>query len=234
MSENKDRIYIPINKRPAEDRPREKLWQHGAEALSSNELLAILVRKGSTHHSALQVADDLLATTDAGLHGLAAKHPRELRRIKGIGEANGAQILAALEIARRLNLPRQEGAQVRLETIEDVAEYYRKRYGAGAPEKFVAFFINRQHRLLGELLVSQGGSNAVVVDPKRVYREALLCDAKAVILAHNHPGGSLEASDEDAKLTRRLVAAGENVSIPIVEHVVVTEKEQVGLIAALG
>lgn len=234
MNESTNRIYIPINKRPTEDRPREKLWAHGAEALSSTELIAILVRKGSKHRSALQVADDLLATTDAGLHGLAAKHPKELCQIKGIGEANGAQILAALEIARRLSLPRQEAAHVHLETVEDVAAYYRRRYDSGSPEKFVAFFINRQHRLLGELLVSRGGSNATVVDPKRVYREALLYDAKAVILAHNHPGGSTVASDEDVKLTRRLVAAGGHVSIPIVEHVVITEGAQAGMIETLG
>ncbi len=230
MSTNTERIYIPINRRPVEDRPREKLWKNGAEALSSAELVGILVRQGSKHHSAVQVAEDLLSGTEDGLHGLEAKHPREFLQIKGIGKANGAEILAALEIARRLRQPRPKGTVIRLETIEDVADYFRARYGAGAPEKFVAFFINRQYRLLGEVLVAQGGSNAVVVDPKRVYKEALLHDTRAVIVAHNHPGGGLEPSAEDKKLTEQLQQAGGTFSIHVAQHVIVTRDGARGIL----
>lgn len=230
MSTSAERIYIPINKRPAEDRPREKLWKNGAETLSSAELLGILVRQGAKHRSALQVAEDLLSGIEDGLHGLEARHPMELLKVKGIGRANGAHILAALEIARRLRAPQRQGTVTCLETIDDVAEHFRARYGAGAPEKFVAFFINRQHRLLGEMLVAQGGGNAVVVDPKRVYREALLCEAKALILAHNHPGDGLEPSADDKKLTEQLQQAGSTFAIQVAQHVIVTRDSAAGIL----
>lgn len=226
------RIYIPLSARPVEDRPREKLWQKGAESLSNAELLAILIRAGHTGRSAIQVADDLLASVPEGVSGLSKNHRRELLRTKGIGKANGASIAAALEIARRLNTAPCLGGSVYLETVEDVADYYRQHYMPSHVEKFVAFFITRRHRLLGETLIATGGSNAVVVDPQRVYKDALAHDAKAVILAHNHPGGGTTPSKHDSELTNRLSAAGELFAIPVVEHVIITSDSAEGMIGA--
>jgi DNA repair protein RadC len=184
---------------------------------------------GTRGRSAIQVAQDILDLHEDGVAALAKLTPQELARTKGIGPAKAATISAALALAQRVNQAPKKEHPI-LESIEDVADYFRSHYGPESPEKFVAFYINRRHRLLGELEVSRGGTNAVVVDPQRVFKEAVLRDARAIILAHNHPGGSLEPSQQDLDLTKRLEDAGKIFSIPIVEHVIVTQVSEVGLI----
>lgn len=223
--------YVSLKNRPPSDRPRERLWQIGAEKLSNAELLAILIRTGTEGRSAIQVAEDLLSQT-GGVHQLAQLSPSEIRRTKGMGHANTAALVAALELSRRAHQP-QLAEKIYLHTTEDVACYFRRQYKASTPEKFVALFINKNHLLLGDLEVSRGGSNAVVVNPQRVFKEALLLDAKAVILAHNHPGGNVNPTPQDISLTGELQSAGELFRIPVVEHVIVTPDEHTGF-ADLG
>lgn len=215
--------YVPLKDRPASDRPRERLWQVGPDKLSNAELLAILIRAGTEGRSAIQVAEDLLSKAGS-LHNLAGWTPAEIRRTKGLGKAKTAAVAAAFELSRRLQHP-PPPEKTSLRSVDEVASFYRHHYGAGPPEKFVAFFINRNHGLLGQLEVSRGGSDAVVVSPQRIFREALLHDAKAIILAHNHPGGDINPSEEDVALTSGLQAGGQIFSIPVIEHVIVTEHD---------
>lgn len=225
------RIYIPLNKRALEEQPRERLLRHGADKLSSAELIAILLRTGTRGRSAIQVAEELLDSQIGGVSGLKLLSPLELSQIKGIGPAKAAAISAAFELASRATPDTTASKHRYLETVEDVASHFRRHYGAGSPEKFVAFYINQKYRLLGELEVSRGGSNAVVVNPQRVFKDAVLHEAKAVILAHNHPGGSLEPSKQDLELTEQLEKAGKIFAIPIVEHVIVSADEERGLLS---
>jgi len=206
--------------------------RHGPEKLSSTELIAILLRIGTTGRSALQVAEDLLESQADGVAGLRSLSPLELARIKGIGPAKAAAISAAFELASRATGKTDSSGHQYLETVEDVASHFRRHYGAGSPEKFAAFYINRKYRLLGEIEVSRGGSNAVVVNPQRVFKDAVLHEAKAVILAHNHPGGSLEPSKRDHELTEQLKEAGKIFAIPVVEHVIVSESGGFGMLSA--
>jgi DNA repair protein RadC len=191
-------------------------------------LLAILLRVGKRGRSAIQVADDLIESQPDGIKSIEGLSVKELTRISGIGPTKAITIKAALALARKIR-DAPEPTRVYLETIEDVADHFRRNYGAGIPEKFVAFFINKRHRLLHEKEIARGSGNAVVVDPKVIFKEAVLCDARAIILAHNHPGESLEPSKQDLDLTKRLVEAGKLFSIPIVEHVIVTEKGEIGV-----
>jgi len=191
-------------------------------------LLAILLRVGKRGRSAIQVADDLIDSQPDGIKAIEDLSIKELTRISGIGPTKAITIKAALALARKIQ-DAPEPTRVYLETIEDVADHFRRNYGSGKPEKFVAFFINKRHRLLHEKEVASGSGNAVVVDPKVIFKEAVLCDARAIILAHNHPGESQEPSKHDLDLTKRLVEAGKLFSIPIVEHVIVTAKGAVGL-----
>ena len=223
-----ERTYICLKDRPADEQPRERLLRHGADKLSNSELLAILVRVGTRGRSAIQVAQDILDSHEEGVGALAKMSPQELSRIKGIGPAKAATIAAALTLAGRVGHAPKKERRV-LETVEDVADYFRRRYGAENPEKFVAFYISKRHRLLHEKEIARGSGNAVVVDPKIVFKEAILCDARGIILAHNHPGGSLDPSKHDRDLTARLLEAGKIFSVPIVEHVLVTEDEAVGI-----
>jgi DNA repair protein RadC len=222
------RTYIRLRDRPPEEQPRERLLKHGAESLSAADLLAILIRVGKRGRSAIQVAEELIESQPDGLKSIDGLSVKELTRISGIGPTKAITIKAALALARRIQ-DAPEPKRIYLETIEDVAEHFRKTYGAGAPEKFVAFFINKRHRLLHEKEIARGSGNAVVVDPKVIFKEAVLCDARAIILAHNHPGESLEPSKQDLDLTKRLEEAGKLFSIPIVEHVIVTADGEAGL-----
>ena len=225
-----ERTYIRLKDRSPDEQPRERLLRHGADKLSSAELLGILLRTGRRGRSAIQVAEDLLDSQDGGVTALPHISPSELAQVNGIGKAKAAGIAAAMELARRA-MSSQAPERTILESVEDVAEHFRRHYGTGSPEKFVALYINKRHRLLGELEVSRGGSNAVVVDPQRVFKEAVLKDARGIILAHNHPGGSLEPSQHDRDLTKRLEEAGRIFSIPIVEHVIVTDDDERGMLA---
>lgn len=213
--------YVPLKDRPASDRPRERLWQVGPDKLSNAELLAILIRAGTEGRSAIQVAEDLLGKAGS-LNNLAGWTPVEIRRTKGMGKAKTAAVAAVFELVRRIQHPAPP-EKISLRSVEDIASFFRHHYGAGPPEKFVAFFINRNYGLIGQLEVSRGA--AAVVSPQRILREALLHDAKAIILAHNHPGGDSEPSNEDPALTAGLQAGGQVFSIPVIEHVIVTEHE---------
>lgn len=222
------RTYISLRDRPPEEQPRERLLKYGADSLSVADLLAILLRVGRRGRSAIQIADDLIESQPDGIKSIEGLSIKDLTRISGIGPTKAITIKAALALARKIQ-EAPEPKRIHLETIEDVADYFRRHYGAGTPEKFVAFFINKRHRLLHEKEVACGSGNAVVVDPKMIFKEAVLCDARAIILVHNHPGGSLEPSQHDLDLTKRLVEAGKLFSIPIVEHVIVTADGEVGL-----
>lgn len=218
--DQKETTYVPLKDRPASDRPRERLWQVGPEKLSNAELLAILVRAGTEGRSAIQVAEDLLGKAGS-LQNLSGWTPAEIRRTKGLGKAKTAAVAAAFELARRIQHP-PPPEKISLRSVDDIVSYFRHHYGAGPPEKFVAFFINRNYGLIGQLEVSRGSSDAVVVSPQRIFREALLHDAKAIILAHNHPGGYVAPSDEDVALTNGLQVGGKVFSIPVIEHIIVT------------
>lgn len=224
-------IYIPLNRRPEEERPRERLWKHGPDKMHTAELLALLIGSGTKGRSAIQVAEDLLAQREGGLSTLARASVSELARVKGLGKARSAALAAAFELARRASTQPEAMRTVHLDTVEAVAAHFRRHYGAGAPEKFVALFVNRVHRLLGEIEVSRGGTNAVVVNPQVVFKEALLRDARAVILVHNHPGGSLQPSRHDLTLTKELQEAGHLFRIPVAEHVIVGADAALGVLA---
>ena len=225
--DQEESAYVPLKDRPASDRPRERLWQVGPEKLSNAELLAILIRAGTEGRSAIQVAEDLLSRAGS-LQNLSGWTSAEIRRTKGLGKAKTAAVAAAFELARRIQHP-PPPEKISLRSAEEVASFFRHHYGAGPPEKFVAFFINRNYSLIGQLEVSRGGSDAVVVSPQRIFREALLHDAKAIILAHNHPGGNVEPSEEDLALTHGLLAGGRIFSTPVIEHIIVTEHDRFSL-----
>ena len=169
------------------------------------------------------MAEELLSQSGS-VQDLAQLTPSEIRKTKGMGLANTAAVAAALELSRRLNYPALQ-EKTYLRSVDDVAAHFRQQYATGPPEKFVALFINRNHLLLGQLEVSRGGSNAAVVNPQRIFREALLHNAKAVILVHNHPGGDIQPSQQDITLTKELREAGRIFRTPISDHIIVVDDE---------
>lgn len=201
---------------PAEERPRERLARHGAPALSSRELLALLVGTGSRRTSVLDLADSLLAS---GLRGLAGRSLGELEAVPGLGRAKATRVLAALELGVRL-ASEGRGPMPCLRTPEDSARYLLPRYGARPVETFGLLALDVRHRLKKEAVVSVGCLTSSLVHPREVFQEAVVARAAALILFHNHPSGDPEPSAEDIALTRRLASAGTLMGIEILDHVI--------------
>jgi DNA repair protein RadC len=210
---------------PREERPRERLARHGASALSSRELLALLVGTGTRGVSALDLAEGLLGT---GLHELAARSLGELEQTPGLGRAKGARVLAALELGARLAsggpLPGPS-----FHTPPESARYLLPRYGTRPVETFGILALDVRHKLKREAVISVGCLTSSVVHPREVFQEAVVARAAALILFHNHPSGDPEPSPEDVALTRRLVAAGALMGIEVLDHLVLGAGRYVSL-----
>jgi DNA repair protein RadC len=201
-----------------DDRPREKLLRLGARALGDNELVALVLGSGVRGIDALGLANELLRA-HGGVHGLARAGGGDLSRTSGIGSARATRLVAALELGRR-TLTHAPSARVRLRTPRDAAEYLLPTFGARAVEQFGIVLLDSKHRVLKTAVVASGSLNATIVQPRDVFREAILGAAAAVVAFHNHPSGDPSPSPDDVELTRRLAAAGALVGIDVVDHVV--------------
>lgn len=197
---------------PEHDRPREKLLRKGAAALSDQELLAVLLGKGTRGMDVLQLAGKLAKVIDAKGLGVRAE---DLQEFDGVGDAKATLILAALEFARRRIKP--EGAKI--ETPADLLPHVR-HYADRKQEHFLCATINGANELLNIRVVSIGLIDRTPVHPREVFAEALSDRASAIIVAHNHPTGSLEPSAFDAEATQQLKAAGAVMGIALLDHII--------------
>ena len=204
------------------DVPPERLEALGAEALSDAELFALLLRTGGGRRDALALASHLLQG-HGGLPGLAIAAPAELASEDGMGPAKSATLVAALELGRRVAARRlRSGDPVR--GPADVFRHFHPRLRDARHERFLLVLLDGRHRMLREVVVSQGTLTASLVHPREVFRPALREAAAAVVLVHNHPSGDPTPSREDQEITERLAEAGELLGIPVLDHVVVAER----------
>ena len=201
-----------------DDRPREKLRHHGAAALGDNELVALVLGSGRPRVGALGVANDVLRAR-GGLHGLVRSTSDDLAQVAGIGAAKAAQLIAALELGRR-TLGHAPSARVQLRTPREAAAYLLPAFGSRPVEQFGVVLLDAKHRVLRTTVVAVGTLNTTVVQPRDVFREAILGAAAAVVVFHTHPSGDPTPSPEDGELTGRLAAAGALMGIDVVDHLV--------------
>jgi DNA repair protein RadC len=201
-----------------DDRPREKLWQHGATALGDNELVALVLAHGGPGGDALTIANALLSA-HGGLHGLGRCTCDDLAGAAGIGRARAAQIVAALELGRR-TLTHAPSARVRIRYPSDAAAYLMPRFAGRASEQFGVVLLDSRHRVTRTAVLALGSLNTASIEPREVFRAAALGDAAAVVLFHNHPSGDPAPSADDMELTRRMVAAGVLMGIEVVDHII--------------
>lgn len=204
---------------PEGDRPREKLVNRGAEALSDAELLAIIINAGIGKQSALDIARTLLAQ-HGNLRALSLRPVSELCRYKGIGLARAVSMQAAFELGRRHAAIREDGEEA-IGSPEDVAHRYIPRLRDLRHERFMVLLLNNAGRIIKECVISEGIVNASLVHPREVFRSAVTELASSIILLHNHPSGVREASREDHLITRQLVQAGRMMDIPVHDHIIV-------------
>ena len=200
---------------PAEDRPREKLRQRGASALSDAELVAIFLRTGMKGRSAIDLAKDLLRRHP--LASLVSAPLEELSKTKGIGPTKAIQLKAAFELARRLSLPRK---RTPVNTPAEAAQLVREEMRDLDREEFRVLLLNTKNALIRVADVSRGSLNASIVEPREVFKDAIAASAAGMILVHNHPSGDPTPSSEDIAITKRLVKAGELLNIAVLDHII--------------
>ena len=205
---------------PADARPREKLLARGAGALSDAELLALLLRTGTAGRGVLQMAQELLDEF-GGMAGLLHAGADDLKRIKGLGgSAKRAELIAVLELARRA-LAEQLKEKPALDSASAVKQYLQLHLGQRPHEVFAALFLDAQHRLVALEELFRGTLTQTSVYPREVVLRALHHHAAAVVLAHNHPSGSVQPSRADEALTQTLKAALALVDVRVLDHVIV-------------
>jgi DNA repair protein RadC len=201
-----------------DDRPREKLLRHGASALGDNELVALVLGSGVRGSGALALANEVLRL-QGGVHGLARSVAGHLARIPGVGLAKAAQVIAALELGRR-TLTHAPSERIQLQTPREAAKYLLPAFGSRPIEQFGVVLLDSKHRVLRTTVVAVGTLNTTIVQPRDVFREAILGAAASVVAFHNHPSGDPQPSPSDVELTRRLAAAGVLMGIELVDHIV--------------
>lgn len=206
----------------ADEGPREKLFAKGAAALTDEELLAILLGTGTAGRHVMDLARDLLS--GAGLFPFFGRGPESLRSlVTGVGTAKAARLAAVAEIARRLT----EGDLASRDLIDDptaAAKHLMALLAAETRELMGGLLLDAKHHLLRNSVVFRGTLTFAAVAPSPLFREAILCGAGGIILYHNHPSGDPKPSPEDLATTRRFVAAGAEIGIPIRDHIIVSRK----------
>lgn len=206
-----------------DERPREKLLSLGAASLSDTELLAILIRNGTRHKTALDLGREMLGLSKNNLLALGQLSVKELMKIKGIGEAKAIAIAAALELGRR----RQAGLpldKILVQSSADVAGFLQAKLQDEQREVFAVLFLNRANKVNHFEIISEGGFTGTVADPRVILKRALEESAVNLILCHNHPSGSLKPSRADEQLTSKIRDAARLLDIQVLDHIIVSER----------
>jgi DNA repair protein RadC len=218
---------MPLKDLPAEQRPREKLLARGPAALADSELLALLLRTGIAGHDVFALSAQLLDTF-GGFAGLVHCSAADLQRIKGLGPAKRAELLAVMEIARRALAQQLQAAPV-FDSPRRVKDYVALHLAGHEHEVFAVLFLDAQYRLLALEEMFRGTLTQTSVYPREVVRRSLALNAGAVIFAHNHPSGTAEPSRADEYLTQTLRSALAVVDIRVVDHLVVGRGQVVSM-----
>ncbi len=215
-----------IREMPEGDRPRERLKERGAAALSDAELIAILLRTGVKGTSAVQLAQQLLQEFHS-LEELARAPVAGFAKTKGVGETKAIQLKAAFELARRLS-EGTRGKQKIISSPADAAAVMRENLRLLDREEFHVLLLNTKNGLIKPAPISRGSLNASIVEPREVFKDAISVSAASMILVHNHPSGDPTPSAEDIAVTKRLVKSGELLNISVLDHVILGHRADIG------
>lgn len=213
---------FPITNWHEDDKPREKLMLKGKSVLSDAELIAILIGSGSRNESAVGLSKRILASVDNNLNALGKLNIQQLMNFKGIGEAKAISIIASMELGRR----RRAEDAVELKKITSskmIFEIMQPIIGELQHEEFWVLYLNNSNKVLAKSQLGKGGITGTLVDVRLVFKPALEMGATALILCHNHPSGTLLPSDADKQITQKLKAAGQNLDIKVLDHIIITE-----------
>lgn len=202
------------------DRPREKYLTHGADHLGDAELLAILLRTGTSQESAVDLAKRILAANGNNLNRLSEMSVEELTRIKGIGKVKAVTLQAAFELGRRRRTALVEEKK-KIGSVEDVIELMQSRLADARQEQFWTIYLNNASSLLLTQCIGTGSLTKTIVDIRKIIQKALYLGATGLILCHNHPSGNLKPSREDLELTLTIRKAAQLFNLEVKDHVII-------------
>ncbi len=222
-----DSLNLKLRDIPKEERPRERMLQYGASAVSNAELIAILIRTGTISESAVNLAQRVLKEA-GGLRKLVNLSTEQLVEIKGIGYAKALQLQAGIELGRRLAQSELDPASI-IRSPEDVAHYVMEDLRYLQKEHFVCLFLNTKNHVIGKETLSIGSLNASIVHPREVFRAAIQRSSASIVCIHNHPSGDPTPSSEDIEMTNRLIEAGNVIGIEVLDHLIIGEHKFISL-----
>ncbi|TSI03397.1 JAB domain-containing protein [Lysinibacillus sp. BW-2-10] len=211
----------------ADERPRERLIRQGVQSLSNQELIAILLRTGTKKESVLTIANRVLKEFEK-IHELKHATFEEIVSIRGIGEAKAAQLLAAIELGRRL-AQKQVDSRFTIRSPQDAATFLIPEMSSLQQEHFVVLFLNVKNQVLHKQTIFIGSLNSSIVHPREIYREAVKRSAASIICAHNHPSGVPSPSPEDIDVTKRIQEAGFIMGIDLIDHIIIGDHQFISL-----
>lgn len=218
-----DRKYT-MKELPKSEQPREKLFNHGAGSLSNAELIAIIIRTGYMDKTALDLASSILSLNESGIAYLSDISYEELTDVKGIGSCKAAQILAVMEIGKRINR-RGSHDKIKVTSPDVLANLLMDEMRFLFKEHFRIALLDTKNQVIGIEDISIGTLNASIVHPRDVFKVAIKRNCNSIILVHNHPSGDVEPSNEDINITRRLVDAGNLLGISILDHIIIGDNK---------
>lgn len=202
------------------DRPRERLINNGVEVLSNEELLAIILKTGNKENSAKELASILIKELE-GIKNLNNINYERLKKIKGIGTAKACELLASIELGKRINREISSLNNIILNKTSKVYEYYKDVLGNKQQEHFYCVYLDNKKRVIRDKLLFIGTLNYSIVHPREVFKSAYLLSASSIIVVHNHPTGNVIPSKQDLDLTNNLIAVGNILGIKVVDHVII-------------
>lgn len=208
---------------PETERPRERALRYGLPALSNRELLAIVIRHGNGQGSALDIADRIL-NESGGLMNLAQMSLEELIRIKGMKKAKGLELLACLELGRRMSLETCYKKDI-VENFEDLVHWLKLEIGLDDQEQFLVLYLDVRNQILHHEVLFKGTLDRSLVYPREIFKRALQVSGARIIAVHNHPSGNPEPSSEDVLITDQLAEIGHLMNIELLDHVIVSKNK---------
>ena len=215
-------MNVKIREIPKENRPRERLINKGSESLSDEELLAILIKTGTKDLSAKDLANNLLKEIK-NINNLNDITIEYLTKIKGIGKAKACEIMAMVELGKRINRNINNVNQIKIVNASNIYNYYKNTLGIKKQEHFYCVYLDTKNHIIKEKLLYVGTINQSLVHPREIFKEAYLSSASSFICLHNHPSRNPEPSDMDINLTKQLKEIGNLLGIKLIDHIIICE-----------
>ncbi len=219
MSKDEEK-KLTVKELPFDDRPREKLLLRGAQNLSDAELVAILLRTGKKGKSVVEISRELI-NSERNLAVLATRSIESLTKISGIGKDKAATLAAAFELSRRILSQPKWLFNKKITSPQDIGDIFIPILRDEVKEKFLVVCLNSSNKIIKQETISVGNLNSSVVHPREIFKVAIDNNSASIILIHNHPSGNPEPSNEDIRITKKLVESGKILDIPVFDHVII-------------